>query len=401
MNADFEELKRAVQAIAFSASPSFVAFPSAVLHVARTAACMRDPGGHCLVLGPSGTGRKTTALIASAALSLRMFQAPPPAHGVQGRGRHAAFFDAFKSALLTAGIAGEGTCMLLTDLHLADFEVMTWISAVLIGDLNLENPFSLEEWEQQMPLLKPWCEARCLSDNPEDMFHTLLEHVYENLHIVIVSDTTSPELQKALPLFPAILDHCNVDVHDEWPQDALLAVAQKVICQIDQLGRDCHQPVAEAAVAIHIAAAQFTKAPPVLHLRTLRLLTQRCQECHEKLQATKQHTLRGIEALESAEAGVADMRAELMRLAPLLAARKAAAEELQEQATKDTAAADSAFSVVAEEEALVARGAQVTTALRDEARAAVAEVCSIDFTLWAQSLNITTWYILFTDLEPQ
>lgn len=293
---------------------------------------------------------------------------------MKGRGRHAAFLDAFKSILLTAGVAGEGTCMVVTDVHLADVEVMSIVSSILKADMNLESPFTPEEWEQQLPLLKPWCEAHGVNDSPDAIFKAFLERSYDNIHVSIVSDTNSPELQQAIRLFPAVLDCCTVDVHDCWPEDALLAVARIAVRDIDQVKKACHQSLVEATVAVHTAAVHITAAPPVLHLRTLQVLARRCSERCEKLQATEQHAARGISALKCAEDAVADMRAELVRLSPLLATRKEAAEELQALAARDAAAADAAFTAVAAEEAEVARGAQETAELRDAARAAVAEV---------------------------
>lgn len=373
-NADFSKLQRAVRAAAFHISPSFVAFPSAVHHISRTAAAMRDPRTHCLILGPSGTGRKTAALVAASALSIRAFQPPPPAHDMKGRGRHAAFLDTLKSVFLAGGITGEGTCMLLTGIHLVDPEVMTWISGILKADMSPENPFTPEEWEQHLPQLTAWCEAQGVSDCPEAVYKAFLRRSYDNIHVIFVSDTDSNELQDAVRLFPAVLDCCTVLIHEDWPQEALLAVAREAVCSMEHIPRVHQEPLAVATVAIHAAAVRVTKAPPVLHLRTLQLLARRCSERYEKLEATKMHTERGIAALASAEDAVAAMRADLVRLAPLLATRKEAAEELQALAARDAAAADAAFAAVVEEEAEVARGAQDTAALRDEACAAVAEV---------------------------
>lgn len=291
---------------------------------------------------------------------------------MHGRANTAAFEDSFRECLVATGCRGEEVCVVLTEEHLVSPACMKSTLAVLHGDLNLPNPFLAEQWEQLMPVLVRSCEEKGLSGTPEDAYNLFLERAFDNMHVGIVASGGSAAFLQAVREYPAVVDRCMVDMHVLWPDEALLAVAEKVLADAEEVGE--RAAAARAAMAVYATAADAVGSPPALHLRLLRALRMRAAEHSAQLRGALRRSRGGVTALRAAEAAVADMRAEVQRLEPELAAQRVEAAVLRERSMRDTAAADAACAAVAAEEAQVAAGAAATAALRDEAQAALASV---------------------------
>ena len=310
--------------------------------------------------------------VAALATGLRTVHPPPPNAGATGRAGTAAFEDAFRECLAAAGSSGVCVCFVVAEEHLGSSTCMKLVSAILNGDMNLENPFPAEEWDQLMPSLVKTCETRGLSGTVEEAYQVLLETAYDNIHVGIIASETSVTFQRAVSEHPAVVDKCMVNMHALWPEEALLAVARKVLEDVEEVGdRDA---AARAAMAMHAAAAAATAAPPALHLRLLHAVRQHATVHSVQLRSVLQRSRGGVAALRGAETAVAEMRAELQRLEPEVAAQRAEAAVLRERSARDSAAAAAACAAVAGEEEQVARSAAATAALRDEAQAALATV---------------------------
>eukprot|EP00892_Ulva_mutabilis_P004502 jgi/Ulvmu1/2423/UM134_0004.1 len=372
MVTDASRLQRAVIAAARVACPGLVCFPTAVQHITHAAAALRGPRSHVTLLGPGGVGRHCTARAAAMAAALKAVHPPPPADIATGRASTAAFEDAFRESLASAGCHAGGICLVVAEEHLRNATCMKLLSAVLQGDMNLQNPFPPEEWDQLMPALVKACEARGMAGTADEAYGVFLEAAYDNMHVCIIASETSEEFERTVREHPSVLHRCMVNMHALWPEEALLAVAESVLEDAEEIGDKA--AAARAAMAVHAAAAEAAAAPPALHLRLLRMLRQRAAEHSEQLRGALRRSRGGVAALRGAEAAVADMRAEVQRLEPELAAQRAEAAVLRERSARDSAAAAAACAAVAAEEAQVARGAAATAALRDEAQVALAMV---------------------------
>ena len=74
-------------------------------------------------------------------------------------------------------------------------------------------------------------------DMPDAMFAYFIERVRSNLHIVLCMSPVGDPFRDRMRKFPSFVNCTTIDWFSEWPQDALLEVAERYLESMD-LGDD-------------------------------------------------------------------------------------------------------------------------------------------------------------------
>lgn len=59
------------------------------------------------------------------------------------------------------------------------------------------------------------------------MYSFFIERVKKNLHIVLCFSPIGDAFRTRVRMFPSLVNCCTIDWFSEWPQDALMSVANK------------------------------------------------------------------------------------------------------------------------------------------------------------------------------
>jgi hypothetical protein len=241
-----------------------VMFPDALGHVTRVARVLRTPGGHALLLGEGGVGRRTTAR-AAAWLTRDASGAPMSvAKGGGGGGGYSRshFRDDLRRVFTAAGVRGTPTLLLLGDAQLADDGVAEDVSHVMslcagCGD----GPWGLFTREDKaeavealrVVLSQPGLRSAggrrrgggdndagaaatatagaamsAASPDVDGLWARFLDRVRHNLHVVLALSPTAPGFRARLRRFPALLSCASaVDWVSPWSPGALREVAAR------------------------------------------------------------------------------------------------------------------------------------------------------------------------------
>ena len=76
-------------------------------------------------------------------------------------------------------------------------------------------------------------EERCPEGTPAQLFGFFLERCKANLHVVLCFSSIGSSLRSRIRDFPSIVNCTTIDWFSEWPPDALEAVAQKFLADIE------------------------------------------------------------------------------------------------------------------------------------------------------------------------
>lgn len=221
--------RHAAEYEASQGAQTLVLFAEMCEHVARLCRIFMHPGGHALLLGGPGLGRRTVVRLASHISGQPCF-AP---HGSMDYGV-AEWRREAMACLLRAGVEGRAQTLLLSDGDAIFDEVLEDVHRLLDGgDFIDYDSEDLEAIRQ----------AGESAATPAGALAAFLKRVRAKLHLALALRMGAP-LRARLRRCPAMAA-CTADVYEAWPRRALAAVAEQ------HLG-DCE--VAKALPQAHAAA---------------------------------------------------------------------------------------------------------------------------------------------------
>lgn len=99
----------------------------------------------------------------------------------------------------------------------------------LMASEGLSSPVITDVWIQVRTALADEIKKLGLEDTPQAVFAFLIERVRNNLHVVLCMSPVGEPFRNRIRQYPAFVNCTTIDWFSEWPQDALLEVAEKYL----------------------------------------------------------------------------------------------------------------------------------------------------------------------------
>ena len=228
-NADKDDLVRGNKRI--------VVFPLVAAHISRLVRAFGSSGGgHALLGGATGTGRRAVARLAAHVSGCTLLEPRPYAQFDS----LASWRNELKLALRRSGIGDVPVCLLIADTHVLSLEeILVDICDVMATGqtpglfLVDERAEIAEEMRSRMRRQRGAKNAETMSS--DDLFSSFLERVRVRLHIALVlslekENITKVKLITMLRRFPALVSNFMcVDHYASWQDNALSAVAESLL----------------------------------------------------------------------------------------------------------------------------------------------------------------------------
>lgn len=240
MGADTKRLKKALddKLEDYNNSPfvpmNLVLFRDAMEHVARIVRVTRLDRGNMLLIGVGGSGRQSLTRLAAFVLDYHVFQIEVTRHYRLGE-----FRDDLKKLYRQAGVDNKTTLFLFTDTQIVMEDFLEDINNILSSG-EVPNLFEPEELEEIRGNLTPFARAAGIEDNADSMFKFFIERVRNNLHVVLCMSPVGEAFRNRIRMYPGLVNCTTIDYFSAWPQDALMAVAQKYLEDV-AFGSDAQQ----------------------------------------------------------------------------------------------------------------------------------------------------------------
>ena len=194
-------------------------FPEILSNVARVDRVLSRSGGQLLLVGRSGVGKKTVAVLISYMLRYR-FHTPAITRGYG----LANFFVDLKTVIQAAGIEGEKVVLYIEDRQMANGAVLETLNSLLSAG-EVPGLYTHEELES---LLGPLRERAMEDGTYRTVYDFFLSRVRKNLHVILSMDATNPTFLVRCESNPAIYTRCDIIWLDEWRRVSMRAIPRMI-----------------------------------------------------------------------------------------------------------------------------------------------------------------------------
>ncbi|XP_046278077.1 dynein axonemal heavy chain 2 isoform X2 [Marmota monax] len=244
-----------------------VLFREAIEHITRIVRVIGQPRGNMLLVGIGGSGRQSLARLASSMCDYDTFQIEVTKHY-----RKQEFRDDIKCLYRQAGIQLKTTSFLFVDTQIADESFLEDINNILSSG-EVPNLYKPDEFEEIQTQIIDQARAEQVPESSDSLFAYFIERVRNNLHIVLCLSPVGDPFRNWIRQYPALVNGTTINWFSEWPQEALLEVAEKYLVGVD-LGtqENIHRKVAWIFVTMHWSVARYSQKM-LLELRRYNYVT--------------------------------------------------------------------------------------------------------------------------------
>ncbi|XP_048653960.1 dynein axonemal heavy chain 2 isoform X2 [Marmota marmota marmota] len=244
-----------------------VLFREAIEHITRIVRVIGQPRGNMLLVGIGGSGRQSLARLASSMCDYHTFQIEVTKHY-----RKQEFRDDIKCLYRQAGIELKTTSFLFVDTQIADESFLEDINNILSSG-EVPNLYKPDEFEEIQMQIIDQARAEQVPESSDSLFAYFIERVRNNLHIVLCLSPVGDPFRNWIRQYPALVNGTTINWFSEWPQEALLEVAEKYLVGVD-LGtqENIHRKVAWIFVTMHWSVARYSQKM-LLELRRYNYVT--------------------------------------------------------------------------------------------------------------------------------
>ncbi|XP_046574741.1 LOW QUALITY PROTEIN: dynein axonemal heavy chain 2-like [Haliotis rubra] len=237
-------------------SMDLVLFRDAIEHVSKIIRVIRQPRGNMLLVGIGGSGRQSLARLAAHMCDYTTFQIEVTKHY-----RKQEFRDDLKKLYWQAGVENKQTLFLFNDTQVVEEGFLEDINNILSSG-EVPNLYKPDEFEEVRTALADVVKKEGIEDTVQSVFAFLVNRVRANLHVVLCMSPVGEAFRNRMRMYPAFVNCTTIDWFSEWPQDALLEVADKYLAEMT-LGseeEDKLKPsLAKIFSVMHKSVSEFSK----------------------------------------------------------------------------------------------------------------------------------------------
>ncbi|GIL64289.1 hypothetical protein Vafri_18269 [Volvox africanus] len=316
-------------------------FLYAIEHVTRIARVLRQEGGHVLCVGVGGSGRRSLARLAAFISGMDAFQIEiSRSYGLNE------WREDLRRLTRNAGAAEKPTVFLFGDSQAAQEAFVEDVNS-LINSGEVPNLFPHEERAAICEAVRAAARRSdpSASDSPAALWSFFVARCRANLHVVLCFSPAGDAFRERLRRFPSLVNCCTIDWFHAWPDDALDAVAAKLLTEV-QLQPDERVRVKDLCKTFHSQAAAVSEifrrdtgrhnyVTPTSFLELISCFGTLVKDRREKVLTRQQKYENGLDKLQFTAEQVTVMKNELQAMSPVLARTVAETEQLLSEIARE------------------------------------------------------------------
>ncbi|KAL8191062.1 UNVERIFIED_CONTAM: Cytoplasmic dynein 2 heavy chain 1, partial [Gekko kuhli] len=200
-------------------------FPEVLDYVSRVDRVLSFPGGSLLLAGHSGVGRRTvTSLVSHMHGSLLI--TPKISRGYEMK--H--FKNDLKHVMQLAGIEAQHVVLLLEDYQFVHPTFLEMINSLLSSG-EVPGLYTIEELE---PLLSPLKDQASQDGFTGPVFNYFTYRIQQNLHVVLIMDSTNLNFTINCESNPALHKKCQVLWMESWSESSMKKIPEMLFTEADE-----------------------------------------------------------------------------------------------------------------------------------------------------------------------
>lgn len=330
------------------AKMDLVLFEDAMKHIVRISRILRTPRGNALLVGVGGSGKQSLTRLASFIARNTAFQISiTKSYNVVN------LFEDIKNLYKIAGVQGKPVTFIFTDNEVKEEVFLGYINNIMtsgeIGGLfpKDEQIAIASDLRTAMKRARPG-----VVDTIENLWRFFIDRVKDNLHVVLCFSPVGDKFRARALKFPGLISACTMDWFTRWPTEALRAVAQKYLGDMDMVCTDqvradvvnhvafAHDLVNETCVNYFGQFRRRTHVTPKSYLSFLSSYKALYQDKKKSVGQMADRMNTGLAKLVEASSSVADLQVELVVKEKDLVVASKAADVVLTEVTASTLSAE-------------------------------------------------------------
>ena len=359
--------------VSFPTQMNLVFFLDALLHTTRISRILRQPRGNAMLIGVGGSGKQSLTRMAAfvagmACISIEINRG----YGIKD------FREDMKKLMMKAGVEGLDTVFLFTDSQIVDETMLEDLNNVLnTGEVS--NLFASDEIDKIVSDMIPKCKEAGIAETRDNCMAYFVSRVRDRLHIVLAMSPVGDALRVRCRQFPSLINCTTIDWFHGWPEAALTSVAERFLGDLELPSDEVRQAVVKMCGFVHrsidSASTRFFEqlrrriyTTPKSYLDLINLYMSMLVGLQETVDKKSERMKVGVRKLVETNSLVDGLRADLVKLEPILKEKSIETGDLLSRVAKDSAEAEVVAAKVGQEEAEVGRQAAETSAVAADAQ---------------------------------
>mmetsp|Transcript_28347 Transcript_28347/g.57801 ORF Transcript_28347/g.57801 Transcript_28347/m.57801 type:complete len:2891 (+) Transcript_28347:3-8675(+) len=205
-----------------------VVFDQVLDHVLRIDRVLRQPMGHCLLVGDSGAGKTILSKFVSWMNGLQIFQIKAHSrYGIED------FNQDLRGVMRRVGVDGEKICFIFDEGNVLGSGFLEAMNALLASG-EVPGLFDGDDYTALMSACRDSA-ARdgVIVDSEEELWRRFTGIVQRNLHVVFTMNPSGGEWKNRSTTSPALFNRCVVDWFGSWSPKAMAEVGKEFTIRLD------------------------------------------------------------------------------------------------------------------------------------------------------------------------
>jgi dynein heavy chain 1 len=234
-----------------------VVFDEVIEHILRIDRVLRQPLGHLLLVGNSGSGKTVLSRFVAWMNGMSIFQIK-----VHKNYTSKDFDKDLRTVLIRAGAKQEKIAFIFDESNVLESAFLERMNALLasgeVPGLFEDADFKNLIQECKEALKREQSSATDITE--EALYLRFCREVQRNLHVVFTMNPANPDFQNRSATSPALFNRCVVDWFGEWSPQALVQVGFEFTRNLD-FGEAEHRVTASDEAFVEICAAADETVP--------------------------------------------------------------------------------------------------------------------------------------------
>ena len=205
-----------------------VIFDDVLEHVLRIDRVLRQPMGHCLLVGDSGVGKTVLSKFVSWMNGLSIFQ-------IKAHSRYNLqdFNEDLRSVMKRVGVEGEKICFIFDEANALDSGFLEAMNALLASG-EVPGLFDGDDYSSLMTACRDSASREGLIiDQEEELWRRFTSLVQRNLHVIFTMNPSGGDWKNRSTASPALFNRCVVDWFGTWDGKAKGQVGKEFTLRLD------------------------------------------------------------------------------------------------------------------------------------------------------------------------